>query len=163
MSIQTGEHSRILYDQQERMLGWAASALQKSYPTPNLRFRPDAQAIGHERGGELVGVIVFDTWSDGDCLIHVVSDGSRRWFTRAFCRCAMAFPFHQVGTRRITAIVSERNPASLGLCDHFGFKVEGRLRKGGPLGEDLILLGLLREECRWIDGRKPAIVRLAAA
>ncbi len=148
----------IIYAQQERMLEWAAARM--GYP--RFRFRQDARAIGREKAGELVGVVVFDTWSDGDCLIHVVSDGSRRWFNKEFAIRAMAYPFRQVGNRRMTALVRATNEPSLEMCEHFGFTREGTLRKAGPGGEDMILLGILREECPWIDGRKPAIVRIEA-
>lgn len=150
--------SVILYDQQQRMLEWAAGRM--GYP--RFRFRDDAQAIGREKDGQLVGVVVYDTWSDGDCLIHVVSDGSRRWFSREFCIRAMAYPFLQVGNRSITALVLTTNAPSIAMCRHFGFQQEGLLRRRGPAGEDMILFGLLREECRWLPGASRSIMRHAA-
>lgn len=150
--------SVILYDQQERMLDWAAEHM--GYP--GFRFRADAKAIGREVNGEIVGVVVFDTFSDGDCLIHVVSDGSRRWFSREFVVRAMAYPFLQLNFRGITALVLADNARSLAMCRHFGFTAEGRLRRRGPKGQDIIVFGLLREECRWLQPRGRAIVQHAA-
>lgn len=153
--------SRYLYEPQTRILAWAREAMR--YPRPGFQFRSDAQGIAHERDGKIVGAVVFDTWSDGDCLTHVVSDGGRRWFTREFCTRAMAYPFVQVGTRRITAVVSEHNAPSLALCRKFGWTQEGRLREAGPNGEDMIVFGLLRRECRWIGPAGADIVAPAAA
>ncbi|PTM61911.1 GNAT family N-acetyltransferase [Phreatobacter oligotrophus] len=150
--------SELVYHDNDRLLAWAVDRM--GYP--GFRFRQDAHAIGRQTDGEIRGVVIFDTWSDGDCLIHVVSDGSRRWFTREFCVHAMAYPFLQVGNRRITALVSEHNDPSLAMCRHFGFAQEGRLRRAGPAGEDMILFGLLREDCRWLKPRARAIVRHAA-
>lgn len=151
--------SSVLYEPQDALIAWAASRM--GYP--NFQFRPDARAIGREKDGEICAVIVFDTWSDGDCLIHVVSDGSKRWFSREFVIRAMAFPFLQVGNRAITALVLASNAPSIAMCEHFGFQREGLLRRRGPNGEDMILFGLLREECRWLRPRGQAIVQAAAA
>lgn len=154
--------SRIIYDEQERMTSWAAARMNHD----GFRFRDDAQAIGREIDGELVAVVVFDTFSDGDCLIHVVSDGSRRWFSRPFVIMAMAYPFQQLHKRRITALVREDNDASNALCSNFGFVLEGRMRSAAGEGQDMLLWGLLREDYfakRWHRRTVPSIVRAAAA
>jgi RimJ/RimL family protein N-acetyltransferase len=143
--------SDYLYQDQDRLIAWAADKMGDTYLTPNgFQFRTDARAIGHSRNGAIVGVAVFDTFSDTDCLLHVVSDGSRRWLTRQFILKTLLFPFGQLGLRRITSLVSVLNEDSVRFCNDFGWKLEGVLRKAGPRGENMFLFGLLRTECRWI-------------
>ncbi len=136
----------IVSQPQADLVRWAA----ENMGYPDFRFRPDAKAIGHVRAGALAAVVVFDNFSDGDCMISVVSDGGRRWFSREFGRAVVAYPFVQLGQRRLTAMILESNAASRAFCAAFGFTQEGRLRKAGPGGEDMLLFGMLREECRWL-------------
>lgn len=141
----------ILYQQEERLLPWACERIGVE------SFRPDAQAIGLSRDGEVVGVVVYDNFSPADVMCHIASDGSRRWMIRPYLFAVFAFPFLQCGMRRITGLVESRNKAALRFDKHLGFQVEGMLRHGAP-DDDVYVLGMLREECRWISkpGEKTA-------
>lgn len=140
--------SRFEYEDQKAMLTWALEKMQAI--DTGFQFRDDAKAIGHVRGEEFAGVVVFDTFSPNDCLVHLVSDGSRRWMTHDFATVAMAYPFHQCGFSRITCMISERNEASLRYTLKFGWSLEGYLRSAGSQGEGLLIFGMLRSECRWL-------------
>ncbi len=151
--------SRYVYDRQEELVEWAQERID------HCQFREDAVAIGHERHGTLVGVVVYDTWSPQNAFVHIASDGSRRWFTREFAIRAMAFPFQQAGCSRISCIISAGNKASLAFTRGFGGWVEeGRLREAAPGLQDIILFGMLRRECVYLPennaklfpGRAPA-------
>lgn len=130
------------------MLSWARGRMREV--DPHFNFRNDAYAIGHVRKDAFVGAAVFDTFSDGDCLVHLVSDGSKRWMTRDFATVAMAYPFLQCDFPRITCMVSENNEASLRYTAKFGWSLEGYLRGAGTNGEGLLVFGMLRSECRWL-------------
>jgi RimJ/RimL family protein N-acetyltransferase len=116
-------------------------------------FRDDATAIGTTDAGQLAGVVVFDNFSPGGCYISVASDGSRRWLNREFLIRASAYPFIQLNQRRITGLISAHNSDSIAFCKSCGFQFEGTMRQGGVFGEDLLLFGLLKEECRWLPNR----------
>jgi hypothetical protein len=132
------------------VLAWATSRMQVFDPGFG-GFRPEARAIAHAAGSTLRGAAVYELFSAVDCMVHVVSDGSTRWVTREFCVRAMAFPFIQLRQRRITCMVSEMNQPSLAFTRGFGWTEEGRMRKAGPQGEDVVLFGMLAEECRWLN------------
>lgn len=136
--------SRYIYDRHDELVAWAEERI------PGQHFRDDAVAIGHERDGCIVGVVVYDTFTPGSCCIGLASDGSKRWMTREFAMRAMAYPFVQCGFRRITAFVSERNEASLRFTRGTGWTQEGVLREAGPDREDMICFGMLRRECKWL-------------
>ncbi|MBO9458973.1 GNAT family N-acetyltransferase [Labrenzia sp. R5_0] len=140
--------STFEYHPQPTLITWAETKMRETYP--GFVFARDARAIGHARDGELVAVVVYDRWSENDCMVHVVSDGSRSWMTRSFAVVAMAYPFRQLGFTRITAMVSELNEESLRFSQRFGWRLEGYLRKAGPKGEGLLLFGMLKSECRWL-------------
>ncbi len=137
-----------VYDDEEteRLTNWAKAMLGQGH-----RLRPDAKVIAKEVNGEIRGVVVFDTFSDNDCLMTVIGTPGTPWLTREFIIRAMAYPFLQLGFPRISCLVSKNNKASLRFVKHFGcWKLEGVLRKGGRDGEDLLLYGMLNEDCRWI-------------
>lgn len=134
----------LIYDQDDELILWAEDIM------PGARFREDARAIGTARDGEILAACIFDTFSTTSCFVHIVSDGNKRWLTKEFLVHCMAYPFHQCGFRRINAIISASNEASLRFAEGFGWVREGLLREAGEEGEDVILFGMLREECRWL-------------
>lgn len=138
-----GPSSRIVYDDQPRML---AFAIERGAST---EWRDDAVAIGREVRGQLVGVAVFEHFTEGDCHVHIASDGSRRWLTREFLAHIFAYPFIQLGQRRVTGLVRSTNYRALEFDLHIGFKVEGRMREAFPDG-DMMILGMLKSECRYL-------------
>lgn len=139
--------SVYLYDQTERMLRWAEASIT------NANFRDDAKAIGHERDGELAAVVVYNNFTGSTCTLSLASDGSRNWFTREFGIRTMAYPFIQLKLRHINAFVSECNDDSMRFSRHWGWVEEGRMRQAGRFGEDVIVFGMLRHECRWLMPR----------
>jgi RimJ/RimL family protein N-acetyltransferase len=134
---------RFVYDQHEMLVAWAEERIQ------DCKFRDDAKAIGQEEDGVITAVVVFDTFATNNCFVHVAA-GARRWITPEFATLVMAFPFIQCGLPRISCIVSVDNRPSRVLTRWFGWKQEGLIRKGSPSGEDMLLFGMLREECRWL-------------
>lgn len=129
-------------DGKEQLIAWAESRL-------GLRFRPDAKAIGRLRDGELSAVVVWDGFSEADCNIHVVSDGSRRWLNRKLMVAAFSYPFIQLRLRRVTGLVPAKNTAALAFNRRLGFVLEGVCRHALP-DDDIVVLGMLREHCPWI-------------
>lgn len=140
--------SRFIYGEDERLIAWARERLK-------VEFRDDARTIGRETDGNIRGVAIFDTFSDTSCLVHLVSDGTRRWITRDFIVRVFAYPFLQCRYPRITCFISAENADSLRLTRHFGWVEEGRLRAAEPNGADRIVFGMLRHECRYLPPPNP--------
>lgn len=136
--------SKLIYGENERLLTWAAARIGIG------AFRSDAQAIGIERDGQLAGVAVFDTFSSSDCSMHVASDGSGHWLTRAFLVHAFAYPFITCGYRRVTSPIAESNKQALRFNRHLGFKQEGYHPYAAEDGGAMLTQALMRENCRFI-------------
>lgn len=118
-----------------------------------LSFRDDAKAIAICTGDDVHGIVVFDSFTTRGCWVSVVSDGGRRWITRELIIKVFAYPFIQLAYPRLNSFVSVNNSDAIRFNEHFGFKREGLMRKAGDAGEDLIVYGMLREECRWLPER----------
>jgi RimJ/RimL family protein N-acetyltransferase len=149
----TGAHRRLhrkgydlntlLYEQDKDLLAWAESRI-------GVPFRSEARTIGCARDGELVAVVVYDGFSRNDVNMHIASDGARRWLTCELLAAAFAYPFNQCGMRRVTALVPAKNAEALRFDQHLGFRREGYHPRAANNGGDLISLGMLKENCRFI-------------
>lgn len=134
----------LIFGESERLLPWAAERIGLE------RFQAGARAIGIEDDRRnLRGVVVYDSIGPADCSMHVASDGSARWLTREFLFHVFAYPFIQLGLRRVTAMVPSKNTRAIRFDEKLGFVREGYHPHGMP-DDDLVSLGMLREHCRYI-------------
>jgi RimJ/RimL family protein N-acetyltransferase len=108
------------------------------------------EAIGLERNGELIAGTVYNHYTGPSVMTSIAGIPGRRWLTRGYLGAIFRYPFVQLGCRRITACIETRNWQSLRFVKHLGFKYEGVLRHGAA-DDDLILLGMLRDECRYLE------------
>lgn len=148
---------RIVWDQPDRVMHFVAAR------TGEDCYR-DFTAIGLESGGELVAGVVFDRYTGpgGSIFMHVASDGSRAWMTRAYLSACFRYPFLQERCRRITGLVRADNATAQRFDEHLGFKREGLIRQGCTDGTDMILYGMLVNECRFLEGKHHAALLRAA-
>lgn len=133
---------RIRTDKDE-LLDWAAARYDDN------AIDSDTHAIGVEVDGMIQAVAMYNCFTDISCNIHVVSDGGKRWASRTFLREAFAYPFIQLGLKRLTALVPARNTDALTLDLRLGFQMEGRMAEATD-NDDLVVLGMLRRNCIWI-------------
>jgi RimJ/RimL family protein N-acetyltransferase len=109
-------------------------------------------AIGLERDGELIGGVVYDSYSGPNIFMHIAGIAGTTWLTRNFLRAMFHYPFVQLGVDRITGPVSSCNPAAARLGRHLGFTHEATL-KGAVTGGDLLLFAMWKRDCRFIGER----------
>lgn len=106
-----------------------------------------AVGIGWKRN-ELVAAVLFNGYTKTNICMHVVSEG-KHWMTREYLRVCFDYPFNQVGVKRITGVVESGNEAALRFNRHLGFREEAVIHDGCEAG-DLILMGMYRDECRFL-------------
>lgn len=135
--------STVIYGQEDRLLPWAEARIGCG------PFRRDAYSMGLEKDGELVAVVVFDTFSKVDAHIHIASDGSGRWMNKELLLSTFAQAFVHWKLNRLTGVVPAKNEVALKFDQNLGFEIEGRCRRALP-DDDVIILGLLRDRCRFI-------------
>jgi hypothetical protein len=66
----------------------------------------------------------------------------------------LEWPFHVKQFRRISAEIDHANTKAIRNAKLLGFVEEGRKRKGGSNGGDIVMLGMLRDECPIFNGRE---------
>lgn len=105
--------------------------------------------IGWERSGELVAGAVYMNCNGVNIDVHVASDCSKRWLVPSALRFAFAYPFVQLGVRRITAEIGEGNTNSRQFAEHLGFELECQKQDAHPTGA-ICVYKLRRENCRFL-------------
>lgn len=115
-----------------------------------IEFADNVTAIGIERNGELVCGVVYDRYTGNDICMHVAAKPGVMWARREAMFRFFAYPFIQLKCSRVTGLVAANNLTSRKFNHSVGYQFEGVLRKGHENGQDLIIYGMLRDECRWI-------------
>lgn len=134
----------IVWDQKQRCGDWALARMKDVESWGDWY-----QAIGWEKDGELQAVVVYNYCSKADISMHVAAVPGRRWMTREFLKAVFAYPFKQLGVRRVTGFVPAKNTDAQRFDEHLGFEREGYMKHAMP-DDDVIVYGMLRERCRFI-------------
>ncbi len=138
---------RIICDQHEQIATWVFSKI----PMATLGDSPYT-AIGlFDRRGYITAGTVYCNYTERDVYMHHAQLNPRS-LTLHYLREAFRYPFDQLRVHRVTATVAEGNAASLRFVRHLGFVDEGRVREYFENGDDAIILGMLRSECRLLSG-----------
>lgn len=135
----------IIYDQSARVCEWVQERLEmgEEFVFP--------KAIGLEEDGVLIAGVLYDLYTKASINMHVAADEKNYWISKSFLRASFGYPFHQLKCHRVTALVRADNARSRRLTEHLGWKQEGLIRMGNADGTDVVLYGMLKNECRWLE------------
>lgn len=124
MPLEAGEHLRHRFD--------------------GVSYVPsDAVFIGNKKGA----VAIFNY--DGENC-EIAMSGGPGWLNRTLIRAIFLQIFEVMSCARVTARVRADNERALLIDIRIGFVLEGRLRSAVD-GHDVFILGMLKNECRWIN------------
>lgn len=120
-------------------------------------FGPCA-AIGVAHRGSIVAAAIYNNYRPPNIEVTFVTS-SPRWASPGAIRAILAYPFKQLGCKRITAVTEASNqPARAFLC-RLGFRQEGIHPDALPTG-DAVTYGLLRKDAaRWIAEESSIVQR----
>ena len=136
--------NRLIFGADDYLKTWVANKIGID------GFGP-AVAIGVQRDGEIIAAAVYHDLRQGQIEASIAST-SLRWPTRSVLHALFAYPFNQVGANRLLVQCSEANEKAMKMNRQLGFTQEGRLRQlYAP--HDAVLWGMLKEECKWIEGQ----------
>jgi len=141
---------RLVLDRSAAVAAWVAARI------PQLESAADfgaCMAIGVEGAdGSPLGGVVFHNWQPRFGSVEAsFASASPRWLSRRIILGIMAYPFGQLGCRRLTAVTPKRAREARAFLDAFGFKREGVIRQGFG-ADDAIVSGMLKREwerSRW--------------
>ena len=113
-----------------------------------------AKALGVEENGQLIAGVVFNLYNGPSICMHVAAVPGKAWLTKDFLYRCFAYPFIQLKCNRVTGLVRVDNLQAQNFDEKLGFVREGVLRKAATDGTDMIIYGMLKEECRWLEIKK---------
>lgn len=132
------------------MVGWDAAVARWVGDLVGIEDFGRSVAIGVLRGDDLVAGAVFNNWRHPNIEITFAST-TPRWCARGIMSGIFAYPFNQVGCTRLTAVTESKNQLARAFLCRLGFQQEGVMRRGFRTGDDAVIYGMLREECRWLE------------
>lgn len=101
-----------------------------------------------DAAGRIRGMIAYDAWTENSVQAHMAVDSPIAW--RALVRPTFSYPFLEAGRGVLLGLIRASNTASLRTAIHLGLEEVARIRDGVAVGEDLVLMQLRRENCRWL-------------
>ncbi|GAA4652548.1 hypothetical protein GCM10023116_48320 [Kistimonas scapharcae] len=103
-----------------------------------------------EKNDQLLAGITLYNYTKNDIHIAVYAT-TPRFLTRTLMANVFGYCFDQLQVDRITTTVQVSNSHANRFNQRIGFVKEGRVRRAIS-GEDAVLYGMLREDCRWLKG-----------
>lgn len=134
---------QLLFGHDQQVADWVVAHI----PHVNGSFKSCA-ALGVVSDGELIGGVVYHEYRINDIQISLAAT-DKRWLTKALMRSFFLYPFEQLKCERVTSFIPSRNATTRRFCEKIGFTQEGNIRRGF-VGDDCIVYGMLRDECKWI-------------
>ena len=99
---------------------------------------------------ELIAVAGFDGWSGHIVELLCAGTPGRHWLSKDMLVQMFRLAFIVKNVNIVITRVSTNNAVSLRATEKVGFTEQCRLKDGADDG-DLIIYGLYRDECRWLN------------
>lgn len=125
---------------------------------------PDTECVGwvSDDTKKLVCVVGMQGFIGKVCQIHVAYAPGWHFTPRALSSAVFRHAFITKGREMLLGVVNSKNERAMKLDLHLGFKELHRLHGMHDDGGDLVLLGMTRNDCRYIDA-VPESVPVAVA
>ena len=136
---------RVLCNDTGAVLNWVAHGLND-----DVRDYIPSLALGVWQDDMLIGgILINDITPQRNCWLTIYTE-SPRWATRNILKYVFTVVYVTIGAKRCSVFVSKSNNKSHDFCQRLGFKDEGLLREYRENGDDCYVMGMLKQECKWI-------------
>lgn len=105
---------------------------------------------GFVRDGKLIGGLIYHDYRLDTDVWWTIFSTDKRWCTRHVLHYIFDVAFNKFRCKRISLMVNAGNAPCLNFVTKLGFKEEGRLRAYREDGADIIIFGMLKDECRYL-------------
>lgn len=112
------------------------------------RVAENAQFIGRWGNDKLLGCVAVWNYDSVNCEAGWAGDAG--WLSRGFLRLIFAYIFDQLGCSRISGRIAADNLVAQEASARLGFQVEGRMRCALKDGQDILIVGMLRSDCKFL-------------
>jgi RimJ/RimL family protein N-acetyltransferase len=114
-------------------------------------FNPRADhSFSSHRDGKILGGIVLADYLGNSWSAHMASEDPY-WFSRELAWLVFDYAFNQCGCHKMVTGVSSENRRALEIDLRGGWKLEAVIRDLYAPGVDMMVLGMTRDTCPWLD------------
>jgi RimJ/RimL family protein N-acetyltransferase len=96
---------------------------------------------------------LFENYNQASIMLHIATDGTKKWMNREFLWFTFYFPFVQLGVTKIIAPVESTNEVCSRFIKHIGFHLEATLKDAAPKG-DMLIYTMTEDQCKWLNLRE---------
>lgn len=123
------------------------------------RFTPvTMQVISRSENGKLFGGVIYENYTgDGGSVLVHIAGFTKNWINRDLLWIMFDYPFKQLNCTQAFAQVEAKNERCLKFCRSVGWKEVIRLEGVFP-DDDMILLRMRRDDCRFLDLKPRSLV-----
>ena len=110
-------------------------------------------AAGIVDGDKPIAGVVFHDFHQrehGNMISVSVAAETPVWATKRNLAKLFAYPFLTAGCQRVTTTIAANNHRAIRFNLGIGFRKEGEVRRGYDGKTNLLVLGMLKDECRWL-------------
>jgi hypothetical protein len=100
--------------------------------------------------GSLLGGVIYSDYTGRSIRMHMA--GMPGWASIEMCWIAFDYPFNQLNVEQVLGTVASTDEKVLEYDHRLGFREIARIPRAVPDG-DLVILSMLRDECRWLKYR----------
>lgn len=135
--------SELIFHQKQRVGEWVANKI-------GMKNMPSAfYAMGIERNGEIVAGFLFESFNGSNANAHVaIEKPTKAIYT--LLHHAAHYAFNVCKLNRLTGLVTASNEKAYKLDLHLGWEHEFTMKKAGKDGEDMHVLVMWPEKCKWL-------------
>lgn len=108
----------------------------------------DARAVVAEEDGQIVGMVAFDAWTENAAQAHMAVVHPGVWLR--LLRPGFHYVFEQAKKGILVGVIPSHNEASVRFSMGLGFKPIARIRDGWAPNDDMVMLEMRRETCRFL-------------
>jgi len=101
------------------------------------------------RDGQVIAATLYHDYNGANIWAHITGTPGARWLTREYLFEIFAYPFRQLGVKRVSLWIETNNLSSRQFAEKLGFVHEATLRGAGRGGLDATIYCMFREWCRW--------------
>lgn len=105
-----------------------------------------------DAAGQIRGMVGYCDWSHNSVRMHMAVESPIVW--RSLLRPALEYAFCQVKVGMILGVIRASNAKSLRFAGAVGLEEVFRLKNGARVGEDIVFMQLLKENCRFLVGNE---------
>ncbi|MBO7556830.1 MAG: GNAT family N-acetyltransferase [Alphaproteobacteria bacterium] len=106
------------------------------------------------RDGLCMGTVAYNDYRVNDSAWISIWTLNKKWCSAKILKQIFGVAFDALKCRRINALICCDNLSSISLAKRCGFVEEGKMHAYYQNGKDAYVLGMLRDDCKFLKGKE---------